>query len=214
MRQSRYPGYDVLAKSGGVSWNDASRRTLESRLATPREPRFFTAEQWETLLAVCRCILPQPPDRAAVPIGALIDARLFSGRTDGFRLAELPEQDEAWRRGLAALDAEAQAAYGDRFPRLAAEQQHELIRRMQRGELKHACWGDMPSGTFFKQRLLRDIASAYYSHPTAWSEIGFGGPASPRGYVRMDFNRRDPWEAAEAKPGRELQALRENLDVA
>jgi hypothetical protein len=38
---------------------------------------------------------------------------------------------------------------------------------------------------------------AYYAHPTAWSEIGWGGPASPRGYVRLDFNERDPWEAAE-----------------
>jgi hypothetical protein len=40
-----------------------------------------------------------------------------------------------------------------------------------------------------------DLCGAYYSHPFAWNEIGFGGPASPRGYVRMDFNRRDPWEA-------------------
>jgi hypothetical protein len=37
----------------------------------------------------------------------------------------------------------------------------------------------------------------YYAHPQAWDEIGFGGPASPRGYVRMGFNRYDPWEAVE-----------------
>jgi hypothetical protein len=55
--------------------------------------------------------------------------------------------------------------------------------------------------------------SAYYGHPTAWSEIGFGGPASPRGYVRMNFDRRDPWEAAEAKPGLEIEAARENAHV-
>ena len=46
--------------------------------------------------------------------------------------------------------------------------------------------------------------------PTAWNEIGFGGPASPRGYVRMDFDRRDPWEAAEAKPGAEAEARKAN----
>src|SRR5262252_10658338 len=60
-------------------------------------------------------------------------------------------------------------------------------------------------------RQTREVA--YYMHPTAWSEIGWGGPASPRGYVRMDFDRRDPWEAAEAKPGREAEALRENRRV-
>ncbi|MGH6677602.1 MAG: gluconate 2-dehydrogenase subunit 3 family protein, partial [Bradyrhizobium sp.] len=39
-----------------------------------------------------------------------------------------------------------------------------------------------------------------YAHPAAWSEIGFGGPASPRGYVRLGANRRDEWEAAEHAP--------------
>jgi hypothetical protein len=49
--------------------------------------------------------------------------------------------------------------------------------------------------------VLHDVINAYYAHPTAWSEIGFGGPASPRGYVRLDAGRRDPWEAAEAPSG-------------
>jgi len=31
-------------------------------------------------------------------------------------------------------------------------------------------------------RQTREVA--YYMQPTAWSEIGWGGPASPRGYVR------------------------------
>jgi Gluconate 2-dehydrogenase subunit 3 len=210
----RFPGYEVLAKFHGVSWNDASRRTISDRLATSRRPRFFTDEQWPTLLALCDRILPQPADRAPVPIAALLDARLFSGRTDGFRRANMPEQNEAWRRGLAALDAEAQAAQASWFHRLARAQQEELLRQMQQGKLKHPAWGDMPSKGFFEHRVLRDLAAAYYAHPTAWSEMGFGGPASPRGYVRMDFDRRDPWEAAEAQPGRDLQALQENLDVA
>ena len=68
----------------------------------------------------------------------------------------------------------------------------------------------MASKLFFAKRLLPDIVKAYYSHPTAWSEIGYGGPASPRGYVRMDFDRRDPWEAAEAKPGHEAEAAKTN----
>ena len=31
----------------------------------------------------------------------------------------------------------------------------------------------------------RAILSAFYSHPWAWNEIGFGGPAYPRGYARL-----------------------------
>jgi len=57
----------------------------------------------------------------------------------------------------------------------------------------------MSSALFFVKHVLSDIVTAYYSHPTAWSEIGFGGPASPRGYVRMGFDERDPWEAKKAR---------------
>ena len=71
----------------------------------------------------------------------------------------------------------------------------------------------MPPELFFAKRLLHDVVGAYYAHPAAWNEIGFGGPASPRGYVRMNFDRRDPWEAAEARPGREDEARRENARV-
>ena len=44
--------------------------------------------------------------------------------------------------------------------------------------------------------MIHDIVTAYYAHPTAWNEIGWAGPASPRGYVRLDANKHDPWEAA------------------
>ena len=57
-------------------------------------------------------------------------------------------------------------------------------------------------------RCCTTSRQAYYAHPSAWNEIGFGGPASPRGYVRMDFNRRDPWEARGwQQNGREATAM-------
>ena len=58
-------------------------------------------------------------------------------------------------------------------------------------------WGDLPAGGFFKHHLLKEVVGIYYSHPDAWSEIGFGGPASPRGYARLGPDERDPWEAEE-----------------
>ena len=84
---------------------------------------------------------------------------------------------------------------------------------MQRGELRTPPGAACRARSFFEHRLIPDITHAYYAHPIAWNEIGFGGPASPRGYVRMDFDRRDPWEAAEAKPGDEEQRARKNNHV-
>jgi hypothetical protein len=191
----RYPGYDVLAKRHTPSWNAKTREVVDARLAVYREPRFFTAPEWQTLSALCGRILPQPSDRPPVPLPAYVDEKLLTGQLDGYRYAQLPPQAEAWRRGLAALEAEAQLACGAAFTHLQPAQQDELLRRMQHGELTGPAWQGMPCQLFFEHRVLPDITHAYYAHPIAWNEIGFGGPASPRGYVRMGLDRRDPWEA-------------------
>ena len=106
-----------------------------------------------------------------------------------------------------------QEAHGGPFHALPAEQQDGLLHRMQQGDLTGEAWGGMPCKLFFEHRVIPDITHAYYAHPVAWNEIGFGGPASPRGYVRMGLDRRDPWEAVEATPGEEADARRKNHRV-
>jgi hypothetical protein len=209
----RYPGYDVLAKRNSPSWNEATRRAIDARLATPREPRFVSAGEWATLCAACDRIVPQPTNRPPVPVAALVDGKLLADAGDGYRNARLPPLRDAWRRGLAALAAEAEAAHLTPFHALTGVQQDLLLTRMQQGALSNPAWGDMPPALFFQERLAHDIIAAYYAHPTAWNEIGFGGPASPRGYVRMGFNRRDPWEAAEAHGDDAAEVRRTNLHV-
>ena len=209
----RYPGYDVMLKQDTPSWDAITREVIARRLAVPRQPRFFTQVEWETLSALCDRIMPQPADRPPVPLPAYVDAKLTEKHLDGYRYAALPGQDEAWRRGLAALDSEARDAHGARFHTLPHEAQDALIKRMQEGRLVSDAWGGMPCQPFFEHRVIADITHAYYAHPVAWNELGFGGPASPRGYVRMKLDQRDPWEAAEAKPGGDATARRKNLNV-
>ena len=143
----------------------------------------------------------------------MLDEKLSTNAGDGYRNGRLPPMREAWRRALHAFDAEARGKHGFAFHQLAAPQQVALLTAVQNGQVHDPAWGDLPPALFFTDRLLHDIVSAYYAHPTAWSEIGFGGPASPRGYVRLDFDRRDPWEAAEARPGTEYRARSENARV-
>jgi len=209
----RYPGYDVLAKRHGPSWNAQTRRVIEERLAVSREPRFLSAEEFATLEAIASRIVPQPAGRPAVPVAALVDDKLVRDEGDGYRAERMPRHRESWKRGLAALDAESRETYGRAFRALSSAQQDELLTKAQAGELRSPAWGGMPSHTFFSQRLLYDVVGAYWSHPTAWSEMGFGGPASPRGYVRLDYDERDPWEAAEDRPGESQAARRHNRHV-
>jgi hypothetical protein len=209
-RATRYPGYDVLDKRTTPSWDDPTRAVIAQRLATPAGPRFFDAVEWRAVRALCVCIVPQANAQPVVPLAELLDAKLEKNAGDGYRDARLPPLQQAWRTALAALDAESRARHEQPFGSVEKADQIALLDAMQRGELTGNAWLGMPAELFFAERLLHDICGTYYSHPHAWSEMGFGGPANPRGYVRMYFDRRDPWEAAEAKPGDEHNARKEN----
>lgn len=208
----RYPGYDVLNKRWSESWNEPTRQVIDRRLAVPRGPHFFSSTEWSTLSAVCDRIMPQPKDRPPVPLAAYVDQKITDRLLDGYRYAQMPPQGEAWQRGLAALDQSANEAHGCAFHELSLEGQDALLQRMQRGELVGDAWGGMPCKMFFDHRVIPDITHAYYAHPTAWNELGFGGPASPRGYVRMGLDRRDPWEAAAVRPGEDIQRTKRKND--
>ncbi len=211
----RFPGYDVLSKRRTPSWNDKTRQVIDQRLAVdPDHHAFFDDSEWATLKAVCARILPQPPDRRSpVPIAALIDQKIAMGSGDGYRDARMPPMGEAWKRGLSAIDAEALARHGRAFHSLSAPEQDGLLTAVQQGYAADPTWQGMAPDLFFRKRIIPDCIGVYYGHPTAWNEIGFGGPAAPRGYVRMEFDERDPWEAAESAPGREDKALSENAHV-
>jgi hypothetical protein len=213
LTEGRFPDYDVLSKRLGPSWNEQTRAVVTRRLSIGSEPRFFTAPEFLTVLAVAARIVPQPTTRPPIPVAALVDDNLHRGSTDGYRKAAMPREQEAWRIGLRALNEEALIECGAHFHALPDTDQDALLGRMQKGALKCGAWGNMPSDAFFKMRMAHDIVLAYYAHPTAWSEIGWGGPASPRGYVRMDFDERDSWEAAEATAGDVEAARRKNRRV-
>jgi Gluconate 2-dehydrogenase subunit 3 len=209
----RYPGYDVLAKRHTPSWNAQTRRVVDERLAMPREPRFFSPAEFRTLEAIAARITPQPSHRPPIPVASLIDDKLMRHRHDGYRAASMPKEGEAWKLGLRALDAETQRLCRCLFHLLDPARQDEVLRHVEAGDAHSVEWGGMPSQTFFRQRLLTDVVRAYWSHPTAWSEIGWGGPASPRGYVRMGYDRRDPWEALEARGDDQDAVRQENRHV-
>lgn len=195
-----YPDYDVLGKWQTRSWNETTRSVVHKRLTEVPPRRFFNEQQWETLLAVCDRVIPQPERAEPVPIAPWIDARLFEGKGTGTRYASLPPERECWRRGMDAIEAEAQHRYRRPFHHLDRVEQDLLLRSLEKNQTQAPVWEGLPSQSLLRHVVLRAIVEVYYAHPAAWSEIGFGGPASPRGYVRLGANRRDEWEAAEHAP--------------
>ncbi|MFC0407254.1 gluconate 2-dehydrogenase subunit 3 family protein [Roseomonas elaeocarpi] len=211
--RGRYPGYDVLAKRDTPSWNDRTREVIDKRLAVENRPAFLDEAEWRALEALCDRVVPQPAGRPRVPVGALVDRQLAAGKLKGYRLKDMPQPAEAWKRALAALDEAAMRDMGRPFANLPAADQDRLLGRMKDGTLEAAALRGMPAKTFWASHVIHDVVGSYYAHPTAWSEMGWGGPASPRGYVRLDNNSRDPWEPMEAVPGKEAKAERENKRV-
>ena len=213
LTHGNYPGYDVMARRDTMSWNEQTRRVIDERVGIENRPLVLDTAQWAILEAVCDRIMPQPAGRESVKLAAYVDQRLSKGKLNGYRYKGMPLPNEAWRRGLAALEEAALRDHGRGFTVLTGADQDALLRAMQHGTFRAEALGTMPATEFFMSHVIHDITGAYYAHPIAWNEIGFGGPASPRGYVRLDLDRRDAWEPAEATPGTEAKVRRENSRV-
>jgi len=193
----RFPGYDVTAQQD--AWDPVTSGAVLSRLGLQPALRFFTPAEEAAAGALFDQLLAQW-DEPRVPVLQLVDARLAEAQTDGWRYDDMPEDGDAWRRSLAGLDQDAAQLGGDAgvcFANLAREEQADLIRTVQGLEAKP--WHGMPAKHVWSL-WTRYACTAFYSHPWAWNEIGFGGPAYPRGYLRTGVGLREPWEVPDHAP--------------
>jgi hypothetical protein len=89
-----------------------------------------------------------------------------------------------------------QASFAD----LTVHRQELILKSLHDGKPDpgHSIWERMPVHRFWGM-LMEDCVTAYYSHPWAWDEIGFGGPAYPRGYMRLENGLPEPWEKDEQR---------------
>ena len=111
----------------------------------------------------------------------------------------LPDR-EAYRIAARAIDEMAHARFGATFFELTVHRQELLLKSLHDGkpDPPHPVWEQMPVHRFWTM-LMEDCVTAYYSHPWAWDEIGFGGPAYPRAYIRLENGLPEPWEAEEVR---------------
>ena len=120
--------------------------------------------------------------------------------------ADMPQPAEAWKRALAALDDVARQEQGRPFAQLTQGDQDAMLRRMSDGSFHAKVLNGMPAKTFWTSHVVHDVVGAYYAHPEAWNEIGWGGPASPRGYVRTGLDRRELLGAGGSHPRQRRQS--------
>ncbi|MDE3207153.1 MAG: gluconate 2-dehydrogenase subunit 3 family protein [Acidobacteriota bacterium] len=186
-----FSGFDVLDQV--EYWDDVTAGAVLARLDPGPELSFFTDYEGGIAGALFDRLLAQD-DEPKVPVLLLVDHRLATGQTDGWRYEDLPEDTVAWRRTLALLDDDARQRHGQGFATLPVADQGELI-----GEVAGADeWHGLSAGHVWSL-WTRYAATAFYSHPWAWNEIGFGGPAYPRGYSALGVGKREHWEVPDAR---------------
>ena len=194
--KGRFAAFDVL-DSVDV-WDDVTAGVVLARLALPGELAFFTPFDVSVAAPLLDLLLAQDDD-PRVPVLALIDQRLAVGETDGWHYDDLPEDAQAWRDTLAALDGDARSAHSQRaFGTLVTAEQAALVQSVQDRADRGDRWHDWPAVQVWSL-WTRYACTAFYSHPWAWNEIGVPGPAYPRGYLNPGVNARDRWEVADGR---------------
>jgi len=202
----RYPDYNVLEQAD--HWDEVTRRVVMERVEKVPEIRFFTTDEAATLAIFCDLVMAQDRE-PRIPVLNMVDAKMFAGELDGFVFAGMPDDRVTWRMVAKGLDAVARQHGCRDFVHASADTQCAIIDAFHKGELRGEVWDEISPGNAWSV-VMRGILSAFYSHPWAWNEIGFGGPAYPRGYARFGLGQREEWEGApafELDPVRDAQGL-------
>ncbi|MBV8302129.1 MAG: gluconate 2-dehydrogenase subunit 3 family protein [Candidatus Dormibacteraeota bacterium] len=190
----RYPDFDVMQSAD--TWDDATRAVVEQRLRSPTDLRFFDAAEAVTAAAFSDTVTAQDRE-PRVPVVAMIDKKYAESRHDGYRYDDMPDDATTWHLALRGLDEVARRRYGSDFAGCPNEVRNAIVEQFAGGSLQGGVWDTFNCKRAFSV-LMRGVLAEFYSHPWAWNEIGFGGPAYPRGYMRLGEGLREPHEKPEA----------------
>ncbi|HEX3818004.1 MAG TPA: gluconate 2-dehydrogenase subunit 3 family protein [Chthoniobacterales bacterium] len=196
-----YPGFSTLGQQ--TFWDAATREVIRKRVHEIPPIRFFNAAEARFMQIICDHLLPQDDRDAAhrIPILPYIDERLHLGKTPGYRFESMPPDGAAYRLGMQAIEQMSKANFERHFLALAWRKQEELLKSIHDAKPlpgAEEIWKRMPIHRYFAL-VLQDCVEMYYAHPWAWDEIGFGGPAYPRAYTRLERGEPEPWEVEEQR---------------
>ncbi|GAC1356266.1 MAG: hypothetical protein NVSMB3_02360 [Acidobacteriaceae bacterium] len=207
--------YLALIESGRVS--AATRRVLLERASADDPdycPAVLSLTELHLLRAVAARILPQ--EGTAVDLAARMDKRLGTGAGKGWRYAELPEDAEACRRGLATLDLRSQAEFGQSFLHLQKDAQDAILLSCKEGSGAPSAGFQAGDGTALTpvqmrrwfEDLCAELTGIYVAHPAALAALGYSGIADGArsealtGFVDLGLGKVEPWEPQPASGAR------------
>ncbi len=197
--------YAGLIASPRVSAATRAALLVRGRSDEPSVPRALDPGAFATLRALIDRVLPQP-GAARIDLARRIDAMLADGGGDGWRFAALPPDMEAYRRGLATLDAVACSTDGQGFAALDPAARDLLLQSVAAGSIALATGPDPAARLdaaqmrLWFQDVCADVTRLYASHPATmarigYSGIGYGGDQQRLpGFREVGIGAREIWE--------------------
>lgn len=195
----RYPDYDVLEQAG--HWDGITRKMVRDRVQDVPPLRFFGPREAASLRVLCDLLTAQDSE-PRIPVLNFVDEKYYNGELDGYQYGDMPDDRDAWRLVARGLDEQASGRAGAAsFPDADHDTQLAIVEDFSDGRLDGGAWTELNVKRAFGL-VMRVVLSCFYSHPWAWNEIGFGGPAYPRGYSRfgspqLQHAERETWEGRE-----------------
>ncbi len=194
MRDDHYSSETVQALLQTDFVLPQTKEALQKRLDAPvvTRPSFFTKEEFTTLQAVCKRLLPQPKDRQnQIDVAGIFDTSLEQGNiSNGWRYNAMPPDEEAYRLGLQAIEISSQTQYSKAFQELSEEEQDELLQAVQLKTIKGEVWNKLHADLFFKE-LMAALVEIYFSHPIAKDEIGDVSFADAKGWQHIGLSEKE-----------------------
>ena len=150
--------------------------------------RFLTVDEARTLAAISDQIIPpdQDPGGAWAGVVNYIDLQLCG---------PFQNLQQTYRYGIAAIDGSSRLIYDKVFTDLGAQQQIDVLHRLESGQVTSAIWTQVSSSEFFSL-IVDHTMQGYYGDPrhggnregVSWKVLGLPYPPI-RGRLRYDLTK-------------------------
>ncbi len=192
-RASWYPGFDVTQEQH--EWDLHTRHVVMGRLQYRRTFNWLTEDEVAVVQVIAEILVADDREPILRFMVHHLDGQMTSDIGESQRELGVPTGQQLVRAALLNLNRAAKAKLQRHFLSLQPTEREALLQQMERGAIDWLPdWVAKQQQAAFS-KLATTLVKAYYAHPTVWSEIGYAGPAYPRGYLRSEFGLTDPWEA-------------------
>lgn len=190
-KKTYYPTYDVFSEKN--EWDENTKEVIQNRVHAT-EGNVLTPEMKRTLQAFSKSLFPSHVGEQTLSVSLILDHRLTEKKLKSYPKNSHLSKEEIILHGLVYAEEECIVYDQNPFYQMNDKERMKKILSWKHQLGEEAIWKQMSCDLFYST-LTSEILKIIYSDPSIWSNIGYGGPAYPRGYYAFGPRQFDSWEA-------------------